>query len=114
MTSIPNLTFYVPAPSHYNTVYDWKKRDPEHTQKMVKGPVNSYLDKIVRHNKSPEKSTPSPLVYQDLDAWKHSSKALKTIGNQKYKDVRTTFVMVQESLANETPAAIYKTVSPVS
>ena len=70
MVSIPKLTSYVPGPANtYNTTTDWAKAKPSHTQQMVKGAVNSYIDQIFHKNKSPEKSTPSPLVYKKEEAW---------------------------------------------
>ena len=63
MSVIPKLTKINPRPDKYALTYDWAKKDPSHTQKMVKGPVNSFIDTIVRKNKSPEKTTPAPLAY---------------------------------------------------
>jgi hypothetical protein len=36
----------------------------------VKGPVNSFIKQIEHKNKSPEKSTPAPHTYKNLEAWK--------------------------------------------
>lgn len=46
VSSIPKLTAYVPPVGKYTTTWNWSdpKQDPKHTQRIVKGPVNSYLD----------------------------------------------------------------------
>lgn len=112
MVSVPKITEHVPAPSKYETTYDWRKKDPDHTQKMVKGPVNSFIKQIEHKNKSPEKTTPAPHAYKNLEAWKHtSSRVTHTI---KVNEPRTTFMEVQQTIANDTPAAKYPPANPVS
>lgn len=83
------------------------------TQRMSKGAVNSFIDQIVKKNKSPEKSTPSPMVYKNLEAWKSTTH--KIYGTIKGKDSRTTFMIETIGKANDTPAgANYNPASPVS
>jgi hypothetical protein len=31
MTTVPKITSHVPAPTRYETTYDWKKMEPEHS-----------------------------------------------------------------------------------
>ena len=81
---------------------------------MVNGPVNSFIDTIIRNNKSPEKTTPSPLAYINDEAWLKQKKALRVTGSQKFNEERTTYFMEKVSLADETPGHIYKTTNPVS
>ncbi len=114
MVTVPKLTNFVPGPSQYNLVKDWNKVKPSHTQKMVNGPIMSFIDTIIKNNKSPEKSTPSPLAYKNDEAWLTSQKALRIIGSQKFNEERTTYFMEKVSLADETPGHIYKTTNPVS
>lgn len=77
MVTVPKLTKINPGPDKYNLTSDWSKDHPVHTQKIVKGAVNSFLDQIVRKNKSPEKCTPSPLVYHNQEAWRHTAQKAK-------------------------------------
>ena len=114
MVSVPKLTQIVPGPDKYVTSYDWTKKHPEHTQQIVKGPVNSFIKQIERKNKSPEKSTPAPHIYQKEQAWLKNSKAERTKGTQKFGEDRTTFIHVQETHANDTPGPIYPLANPVS
>ena len=112
MTSIPKLTIINPGSDKYDTTRDWAKSKPSVTQRMAKGAVNSYVDQIFRANKSPEKSSPSPALYKNLDAWK--STAEKVSGTIKTKELRTTFMLETMSKANDTPAGNkYNLVSPV-
>lgn len=90
MVAIPKLTKIVPGPEVHSQTYDWAKKDPSHTQKIVKGPVNSFIDQIVRKNKSPEKSTPAPHAYNNLENWKKGN--TRITGNQKFNEARTTFI----------------------
>lgn len=115
MVSVPKLTGVVPGPDKYKLEYDWSKKDPEHTQKMVKGPVNSFIKQIEHKNKSPEKSTPAPLAYKNLEAWKTTShKAAQRIKNtQNFKEQRTDFIEVQYTHANDTPGPKYPLSNPV-
>jgi hypothetical protein len=67
----------------------------------------------VKKNKSPEKTTPSPMVYKNLESWK--STTAKIFGTIKVKENRTTFMLETISKANDTPAgANYNPASPVS
>jgi hypothetical protein len=69
MVTVPKLTKIVPGPDKYNLERNWQTSNPSHTQTMVKGEVNSFLDKIVRDGKKPERTSPSPHVYRKEDAW---------------------------------------------
>ena len=112
MTSIPKLTIINPGSDKYDTTRDWAKSKPNVTQRMAKGAVNSYVDQIFRKNKSPEKSSPSPAVYKNFEAWK--STAEKVSGTIKVKDLRTTFMLDTISQANDTPAGNkYNSAAPV-
>jgi len=110
MSEIPKLTKIVPGPDKYALTYDWAKKDPSHTQKMVKGPVNSFIDQIVRKNKSPEKSTPAPLAYKNLENWKFGN--TKITGTQKFNEQRTSFIDIQHTHANDVPGPIYPINNP--
>ena len=79
---------------------------------MVKGPKVTYIDEIIRLGKSPEKSSPSPQVYNKEKAWAFSHQ--RVIGAQKTNDARTTFVVEKELNANNTPGPKYKAVDTVS
>lgn len=68
----------------------------------------------MNNNKVLEKSTPSPLVYNNLKAWNVTNKSHRVSGTIKTNEQRTTFVLEQEFLANDVPAAKYSIVSPVS
>ena len=81
---------------------------------MVKGPVNSFIKQIEHRNKSPEKSTPSPHVYDNMKSWHKKSQAGRTTHTIKFAEQRTTFMQVQETHANDTPAAKYNILEPVS
>ncbi len=61
-----------------------------------------------------EKSTPSPLAYNNLKAWNATNKSHRASGTIKTNEQRTTFVLEKELLANDVPAAKYNIVSPVS
>lgn len=112
MTSIPKLTQIVPAPSHYNLTIDWSKHRPSHNQKILKAAKNSFIDQIVRKNKSPEKSSPSPLVYKKEDAWLNTLAKIK--GAQKVKELRTTYFEEKVIGANDVPGPKYPLSNPVS
>lgn len=113
MTSIPKLTINNPGAGKYETTRDWEKAKPEVTQKIAKAKVNSYIDQIVRANKSPEKSTPSPMVYKNIEAWKSVNHRVS--GTIKVRDQRTTFMLETISKANDTPACgKYSPISPVN
>lgn len=58
-------------------------------------------------NKVLEKSTPSPLAYNNLKAWNSTNKSHRASGTIKTNEQRTTFVLEKEFLANEVPAAKY-------
>lgn len=96
MVSVPKLTGINPGPDKYKLDYEWNKMDPAHTQKMVKGPVNSFIKQIEHKNKSPEKSTPAPHHYKNLEAWKTTSHmaAQRVKGTQKFNEQRTDFIEV--------------------
>jgi len=80
---------------------------------MAKGEVNSFITQIVKRNKSPEKSTPSPMVYKNLESWKPFNP--RVTGTIKVNDDRTTFMLETISQANNTPAGNkYNPASPVS
>ena len=83
---------------------------------MSKGPVISFVKQIEHLNKSPEKTTPSPLVYKNLEAWKHTSlpAATRVTHTIKQKDLRRTFMDESVNTANETPAAKYPIIDVVS
>lgn len=91
---------------------NWDKNDPAHTQRIAKGPKLTYIDEIIKLNKSPEKSSPSPHVYMKEKAWAASHS--RVLGTQKLNDIRTTFVMEKEAISNDTPGHKYKTVNTVS
>lgn len=80
----------------------------------MKGPVNSFIDQIIRKTLKPEKSSPSPHVYNPENAFESSSKARRVGNLHKKKEERTTFMMVQETHANDVPGAIYPETNMVS
>ncbi len=71
---------------------------------MSKAKKLSYLGEIEKRNQIPEKSTPSPSVYNTLQAFNKTSVTprLGKLG-QKLTEERTTFVAEAASLANDTP-----------
>lgn len=79
---------------------------------MSKGPKVTYIDTIIKLGKSPEKCTPSPLAYIKEKAWDNVHQ--RTIGGQKQRDERTTFVVEKETTANETPGFKYQAINTVS
>lgn len=60
--TIPRLTQHVPGPK-YDLTRHWDKVDPIKKQTLLKAPVNSFISQIIKNNKKPEKSSPSPALY---------------------------------------------------
>lgn len=114
--TIPKITAHVPAPTKYNTTYDWTSKNcmPTVTQKMSKAKKITYLEEIYIKNKVPEKSTPSPFNYLTEKAF-DKTQGMRTGGCPKQLDLRTTFMAEKEAIANFTPAPDrYKAIDTVS
>lgn len=107
VVSVPKLTARNPAVGKYDTCYDWKTMRPDFNQKMAKAKVNSFVDQIFHKSKSPEKSSPSPTAYKNLESWRHTDKGRRVPGTIKFHEARTTFVVEKEDQANLTPGFKY-------
>ena len=79
------------------------------------GPKITYIDAIIAQTKIPEKSTPSPAVYKQFEAWQYSDRS-RRIGNlAKRKDERTSFVDEPIFLSSEVPSPTqYRAINVVS
>ncbi len=100
---MPKITAFVPGSDKYNTTFDWNKKMPHVTQRMSRAAKVTYIEEIFKKGKSPEKSTPSPMLYLKEKAF-DKTQALRTIGCPKSGDERTTFVVEKEVTSNFTPA----------
>ena len=105
-TTIPKVTSIVPAPNLYQTEVIWEKQSHLKHSRIVKGAKNSFIDQILRTNKSPERSTPSPQAYDNLKSFKNT--IARVHGGEQLNELRTSFVIELESLANNTPGYIYE------
>lgn len=64
---------YIPGVAAYDLTFDWQKIKPEHKQIMSKAKKESFLAEIEKRNQILEKSTPSPSVYNTLQAFNKTS-----------------------------------------
>jgi hypothetical protein len=116
LTTIPNVTKYVPSPDKYNLTTNWATKKIKHEQKANKAPVNSFITQIYHKAKSPEKRAPSPTRYKKAEAWANTSlkAAMRVTGGEKLLEERTTYLAEVVSMANETPGPKYPNMDLVS
>ena len=108
MVSVPKITAHVPGAGLYETTCDCGKNKIEKNQKISKSPKNSFIDQIYKSGKSPEKSSPSPSLYKNLESWRKSDRAHRISGTINVKEARVTFVEEKILTANDTPGFKYK------
>lgn len=104
--TVPKMKQLVPSPSQYGRLAKWEAETHLQHAKFVKGKKNTYVDQIFANSKRPEKCSPSPTEYKNLEALKKM--VLPQIhGGEIQTDPRTTEFDEAQLLALETPCCDY-------